>query len=77
MDWQVFCATDAVFRWHAKRPRALASTRWILLGGFPGFRKRIQHVQVVILQPFDNESLFLLLPGRWIPGGFPGEIHFR
>ena len=47
--------------------------RWLPQSGFPGFRKRIQHSKIVILQAFDNELFFQRLPGRWIPPGFPGE----
>ena len=42
-----------------------------------GFRKRIQHGEIVIWQAFNNESLFPRSPGRWLPPGFPGESACR
>jgi hypothetical protein len=53
------------FRW-------LASTNWI-----PWIPQKNPAAKVLILQVFDNESLFAKSRGRWIPSGFPGETACR
>ncbi len=45
--------------------------------GFPGFRKRIQLGQVVILQATDNATTYPISCTKWIPPGFPGESACR
>jgi hypothetical protein len=58
------------FRWLASGVVASENwLRWIPL--------RIQHSKIVIPQAFDNDSLFLRSPGKWLPPGFPDESACR